>query len=695
MSLNLEDFMRQPVTVLKGVGPALHKKLSLLNVNNLQDLLFLVPKRYVDKTRVVPLSLGYCDQHVQIEGSIIASKVIKLKNTKQQMIITIIANDLELNIVFFYFNSGFKNKFAIGSKIRCFGELKYKKNIFQMIHPEINFLHNEEILPVNDTYTPIYPTVNGLSQSTIYNLMQQLFNNINFFSDKLELFNSDILNAFNLPNFFAACKLIHFPENHYSLQELNAINLGISRLALEELVAHRVKLEDLRQVSNICTDIPNIEFNQILHNAFIDSLPYKLTDAQIKVINECISDFYAKKPMRRLIQGDVGSGKTIVSFCIALHAMSSNYQVALMVPTEVLARQHFVTIKTWCENLNITASLLYGKMPAVDKKIQRNMILEGKVNIIIGTHVLFQDDVIFNNLGLIIIDEQHRFGVEQRLLLQNKSKSVHQLMMTATPIPRSLAMILCSDMDYSIIDQLPQNRIPVATFMVSQKRKAQMLDKIKQITQSSQQVYWICSLITESEQINAEPAEKAYSWLIDALPELRIGMVHGQLNTHEKELVMTMFKEQELNVLVATTVIEVGVDVPNANLIIIENPERLGLSQIHQLRGRVGRGVKPGYCILLYGNEIGATSLKKLDLLRTTNDGFKIAEADLNFRGGGDILGTKQTGLPSYRIADVVRDKDLLIQVKKIADLILSTHRELIRPLSDRWIEKKIECMDV
>ncbi|MCF7981793.1 MAG: ATP-dependent DNA helicase RecG, partial [Pseudomonadales bacterium] len=466
------------------------------------------------------------------------------------------------------------------------------------------------------------------------------------------------------------------------------------KLALEELVAHQLSL--LRSRRKIRTQIaPSFPLNNKFSNRFLDALPFQLTASQQRVIKDIASDLATSKPMLRLLQGDVGSGKTLVAAMAALQAVAGGHQVALMAPTEILAEQHFKNFQRWMMPLSLTIAWLSGKQPLKQRREQQALILDGTADIIIGTHALFQKEVTFDHLGLVIIDEQHRFGVHQRLALREKGiacQSVpHQLIMTATPIPRTLAMCAYADLDCSIIDELPPGRLPIETLLISDSRRAEVINRVRNICSQGRQVYWVCTLIEESEALQCQAAQATAELLSVSLPELRIGLIHGRLKPDEKTTVMDLFSAGEIQVLVATTVIEVGVDVPNASLMIIENPERLGLAQLHQLRGRVGRGSKQSYCILMYSSPLGEDSKKRLATMRQTQDGFVIAEKDLELRGPGEVLGTRQTGIMQFKIADLQRDQDLIPLAQECAQNLIREKSQSINPLIRRWLATEKE----
>ena len=565
-----------------------------------------------------------------------------------------------------------------------------------MIHPEIKFLKSCDTPTLADGLQAVYPTTQGLQQRKLLTLIKQALTFLDTQSVR-ELLPNELLNNLNFPPLADALKLLHNPPLNISLKDIHSGEHPlIQRLAFEELMAQHLALKKLKEKHQQHLSFPIIHHSNA-YTDFNNRLPFTLTDAQQRVIKEIEKDCEHSHPMMRLVQGDVGCGKTLVAAFSILQTAKNNFQSVLMAPTELLAEQHFKSFEEWFLQLNISVVLLTSKMSAPNKRMALERIANGEAQIIIGTHAVFQQKVNFYQLALVVIDEQHRFGVEQRKTLLEKGHQTlknkqtihpHQLIMTATPIPRTLAQTAYADLDLSIIDELPPGRKAIKTSVISDIKRVQMIERMKKAcVQDQRQVYWVCTLIEESEELDCHAAEITHQELTEHLPELKIGLVHGRLKQAEKSQIMTDFKTGLLDILVATTVIEVGVDVPNATLMIIENPERLGLSQLHQLRGRVGRGEKQSYCMLMYHAPLSQNAKQRLNVMRDTNDGFKIAEKDLEIRGAGEVLGTRQTGEVLFRFADLLRDRHLLPQMQKNAEIINQHHPELIKNLCERWIK--------
>ena len=695
-----------PLTQLRGVGPALQKKLQQLSINNVQDLLFHLPLRYEDRTRINTIASARVGETVQLQGEVINSSI--QFGRRRSLHCTLVDDSGFISLRFFHFSAAQKNSLAPGTKIRCYGEVRRGRNGMEIYHPEYRVSTDLEDEPLSDSLTAIYPLTEGLQQARLRNIIQQALTYLggstpeNDSDKKLSLpdyLPESLSTSLGLYELNDAIRLIHKPPIDAPLDWLSAgVNPGQSRLAFEELLAHRLCMRRFKNDSE--TQIaPQFEKKNSLSASFLASLPSKLTGAQQRVSNEIIDDLSRVCPMLRLLQGDVGSGKTVVAALAALQAVSAGYQVALMAPTELLAEQHLANFTQWFEPLGIQVGWLSGKIKGKARAQILASLQEGECQLLIGTHALFQDEVIYHKLGLIIIDEQHRFGVHQRLSLREKAGThklnPHQLVMTATPIPRTLAMSAYADLDNSIIDELPPGRTPVNTAIISSERRDQVVERIAQACAQNSQVYWVCTLIEESEVLQCQAAEVTEEQLRKLLPNIRIGLIHGRMKPKEKVGVMQSFKNGELQLLVATTVIEVGVDVPNASLMVIENPERLGLAQLHQLRGRVGRGSKQSHCILLYQSPLSKAGQQRLSVMRESNDGFYIAEKDLELRGPGQVLGTQQTGLMSFKVADITRDANLLDQVRDASELILSQHPDIIDPLIWRWLGDNTDYVNV
>ncbi len=683
------------VSKLTGVGPAISEKLARLGIFNLQDLLFHLPHRYEDRTRCIPIGQLRPGQKVLTSGVIEHSEVVYTK--RRSLICRLSDGTGFLDIRLFYFSRAQQEKLKPGQALVCFGDVVKGRSYVSMIHPELEFVKDHQTVEKNKTLTPIYPVTEGLKQFSLRQLTDQAL----AFLEKTPLadyLDEDLLkdqtNQYVSTSLQEALTFIHRPPVGVDLAMMETgEHPSKQRLAFEELLAHQLSLLRIRSQ---CVKEPALkikaqgQFNTDLKQ----SLPFELTNAQNKVIAEILQDISKPSPMLRLVQGDVGSGKTLVAACAALQVIEAGYQVALMVPTEILAEQHWNQFSQWFETLGLTCAYLVSKLKASERRQSLADIQSGRANIIIGTHALFQEQVIFKQLAMIIVDEQHRFGVHQRLALKDKSQHLgivpHQLVMTATPIPRTLAMTAYADLDVSVIDELPPGRKPVTTIVISNERRSQIIQRIQHVFHQEQcQVYWVCTLIEESEELQCQAAENTLDLLAEQLPGLQVGLVHGRMKAVDKHAVMEQFKSGAIHCLVATTVIEVGVDVPNASLMVIENPERLGLAQLHQLRGRVGRGTAESHCVLMYHPPLSMNGKRRLDIMRQTNDGFKIAEKDLEIRGPGDILGTRQTGLVDFKIADIMRDRALIAEVSEIAKTLSEKEPKLADKIIRRWLGER------
>lgn len=687
MSTGLAKLAQIAITSLKGVGPSMAEKLEKVGLHSLQDLLFHLPNRYEDRTRVTAIRDCFPGVFTNIIGEITGSQIINGKG--RMLLVTVQDASGTVNLRFFRFSAAQKNSLALGLNIRCYGEIKRGARGFEIIHPEYKSLDEDQALTeVEETLTPVYPTTEGLRQITLRNLTEQAL--IRLERGQVEELLPE---EFNLQNYSLsqALALIHRPPPETSVIQLEeGKHPAQLRLIKEELLAHNLSMLKLRQSSDAHRSISLID-DKVLSDKFLASLPFSPTNAQVRVVQEIRQDLMKTQPMMRLVQGDVGSGKTLVAALAALTAISKGFQVALMAPTEILAEQHALNFKNWFEPLDISVGWLAGKTKAKARRSALEHIENGSMQMIVGTHALFQDKVIFHNLTLIIIDEQHRFGVHQRLSLREKGafegNYPHQLIMTATPIPRTLAMTAYADLDTSIIDELPPGRTPINTIALPDTRREDVVERIRKgCVEDNRQAYWVCTLIEESEVLQCQAAEDTAVYLQEQLTELKIGLIHGRMKAAEKQSVMETFKKGELDLLVATTVIEVGVDVPNSSLMVIENPERLGLAQLHQLRGRVGRGTVASHCVLMYKSPLSKTATKRLAVLRESNDGFVIAQKDLEIRGPGEFLGTKQTGLADLKIADLLRDAHLIPEVQQHAYLIWKKHPQNAQAIIQRWM---------
>lgn len=678
---------------LKGIGPKLSERLEKIGIKTWQEVLFHLPLRYEDRTKITPLNQIKAGYYAQVEGEITHSELLRKK--RASLLCQIDGAGRSLFLRFFHFHASQREQLKPGAKVRCYGEVRFGAYGLEMVHPEYQMLRSEQEVPLATTLTPVYPTTEGISQATWLRLTEQILEQTTEILIE-ELLPKENLGRISSWSLLESLRYIHRPPVSANQAELlEGRHPAQQRLAFEELLAHHISLQRLRQQYQYhqAPAMP-IDNSADFLQAFLKQLPFQLTHAQQRVLNDIQKDLAQNKPMLRLVQGDVGSGKTVVAAIAALQAIYHDYQVAVMAPTEILAEQHYKKFKEWFSPNNTEVAFLTSSLKKKEKDQALECIASGSAKIAVGTHALFQEMVQFNHLGLVIIDEQHRFGVHQRMSLRDKGvKGIlhpHQLIMTATPIPRTLAMCAYADLDQSIIDELPPGRQPVKTVVISNQRRQEVIERIKVFCAKGQQVYWVCTLIEESEVLQCQAAEKTYQELQQMLAGWKIGLVHGRLKSHEKDTIMQAFKQREISVLVATTVIEVGVDVPNATLMVIENPERLGLAQLHQLRGRVGRGSQESHCVLLYQNPLSHHARERLEVMRQTNDGFKIAEKDLTLRGPGEVLGTRQTGDMSFKIADLLRDENLIPDVQAFAKIIIASHPQIIDPLIHRWLHNSI-----
>ncbi|PCI61995.1 MAG: ATP-dependent DNA helicase RecG [Gammaproteobacteria bacterium] len=691
----LDNLAKTPLSALKGVGPSIVTKLEKIGLLSLADLLFHLPLRYEDRTRVTRIRDLMAGISTNIIGEVVNSQIVNGK--RRMLVVTLNDGSGTINLRFFHFSASQKNSLALGTEIRCYGEINHGARGFEIVHPEYKRLDQDQaITPVEETLTPVYPTTDGLRQITLRNLSEQALKRLNNIEVEELLPPEFCPHGLTLTQ---ALKIVHRPPPDVSI---NLLELGRHpaqlRLIKEELLAHNLSMLKLRQSSDV-HPARSLVIDKKLDEKFLAGLPFSPTNAQQRVVNDIRLDLAKSQPMMRLVQGDVGSGKTLVAALTALTAISQGFQVALMAPTEILAEQHALNFAHWFEPLGIKTGWLAGKTKAKARREALATIASGEMQMVLGTHALFQEQVKFHNLQLIIIDEQHRFGVHQRLSLREKGSLdgyyPHQLIMTATPIPRTLAMTAYADLDTSIIDELPPGRTPITTVAISDNRRDDVIERIRQACSSpvkdgkKRQAYWVCTLIEESEVLECQAAEDTATYLQAQLTELVIGLVHGRMKAAEKQAVMDRFKQGEVDLLVATTVIEVGVDVPNASLMIIENPERLGLAQLHQLRGRVGRGAVASHCVLMYKSPLSKTATKRINVLRESNDGFYIAQKDLEIRGPGEVLGTKQTGLANLKIADLARDAELIPEVQEHAYLLIKQYPQHSQAIIDRWLINK------
>lgn len=676
----MPDIAEESITHLHGVGPRMEEKLSGAGIERVEDLLFHLPLRYQDRTRITPIGALQPGADVVVEGEIRVSDIAF--GRRRSLLCRIQDASGTLSLRFFHFTAAQKRNLKAGRRIRCFGEVRRGASGFELYHPEYQLLAEESHTPVEESLTPIYPTTAGISQSSWRKLCQQAVNTLDR-RPPADLLPAE--QAFDM-SLNDALAYLHAPPPD-APQDLirDGRHPAQLRLALEELVAHHLSLDRLRRQQQ-AQGAASLQGGEGALKKFIAALPFPLTAAQQRVIAEVTADLVQPVPMLRLIQGDVGSGKTVVAACAVQLALACNFQVAFMAPTEILAEQHRQNFEAWFGPLGLSPVLLTGRSKGKARASVLDAIRGGEARLVIGTHALFQDEVNFRRLGLVVVDEQHRFGVHQRLRLTDKGTQPHQLVMTATPIPRTLSMVAYADLDCSVIDELPPGRQPVQTALISDARRDAVLERVRAACTSGRQAYWVCTLIEESDKLEAQAAEATAAELSERLAPLRVGLIHGRLKPFDKEAIMSRFKAGEIDLLVATTVIEVGVDVPNASLMIIENPERLGLAQLHQLRGRVGRGSENSHCVLLFKPPLGQQSQARLTTMRESNDGFYIAEQDLALRGPGEVLGTRQTGIMDFRVADLRCHEDLLERVKELAQSTINTSPELVDPLIRRWL---------
>mgnify|MGYP006417743365 CR=1 FL=1 len=688
----MKDLAERPVTELKGVGPSLEALLAKLKITNLQDLLFHLPIRYEDRTRITPIGALQPYTSAVVEAEVLGAAVVM--GRRRSLVVKLGDSTGITTIRYFHFNQSQKNAFRTGRRIRCFGEPRPGASGVELYHPEYSFVDDGE-MELEQSLTPVYSTTEGLGQKRIRDLVAQVLSLMSPETLK-DLVPGQLRFGGAETGLFDSLIELHKPPADISSELLeDGMRPGQQLLAHEELLAHQISLAQIR-AQNQQESAFAANFDQSLNQKLLDFVGFAPTGAQLRVSKEIFADISKTQPMMRLLQGDVGSGKTLVAAMTALQLVGSGLQVALMVPTEILAEQHLKSFSRWFEPLGIKVVSLTGRTKGKAREALLGMIAEGKAQMVIGTQALFQDDVQFQKLGLVIIDEQHRFGVGQRFALNQKSQMnpqgtesrAHQLVMTATPIPRTLAMSHYSNLDISVIDEYPAGRQPVTTALIGRDRRDQVVESIRKACAEGRQVYWVCTLIEESENFDLQAAELAADELQLLLPELEVGLLHGRMKSAEKDQVMDKFRAGETQLLVSTTVIEVGVDVANASLMIIENPERLGLAQLHQLRGRVGRGLDQSHCILLYGTPLSNHARERLKAMRETGDGFELAEIDLRLRGPGELLGVRQTGEAGYRIADLMRDQDLLDDAKKKAPVLLENHPQSARLLVSRWVHR-------
>ncbi len=678
-----------PITSLVGVGAKVAEKLMKVGLHTVQDLLFHLPLRYEDRTRIYPMAKVHSGLWAAVQGKVMS--VDTIFGRKKMLSVKISDGNGTLTLRFFNFTAGMKNNFSEGKQVHAYGEIKRGNYGLEIVHPDYKFFAPATTPDIEQNLTPVYPTTEGLRQNTLRNLSEQAL----LLLDKSaveELLPNGLYN--NQLTLAQALHTIHRPPPNINIDDFDEGKTPAQqRFIIEELIAQNLSMLAIRNKGQQDTALPLPETGG-LKEKLLAQLPFSPTNAQNRVVEEIEADLIKPHPMMRLVQGDVGSGKTLVAALAAVRAISHGHQVALMAPTELLAEQHAINFTNWLEPLGIQVAWLAGKLKGKTRQTELNKIVSGEAKMVVGTHALFQDHVEFNQLALVIIDEQHRFGVHQRLKLREKGEAQgsfpHQLIMTATPIPRTLAMTAYADLETSIIDELPPGRTPIQTVAIPDTKRSMIIDRVQNAClNEGKQAYWVCTLIDESEVLEAQAAADTAEELQRQLPNLKIGLVHGRMKSAEKQAVMLQFKNNELHLLVATTVIEVGVDVPNSSLMIIENPERLGLAQLHQLRGRVGRGTIASHCVLLYHSPLSKTAQKRLSVLRESNDGFVIAQRDLEIRGPGELLGTKQTGIADLKIADLVRDQRLIPEIQRMARFIHDQYPSNAKSIIERWLGER------
>ncbi len=690
------DLSTEPLSRLAGVGPRVAAKLEARGLTTLQDLWLHLPLRYEDRTTLLPIRALKAGLPAQLEGRV---EAVERGFRYRPMLRVAVSDDSGASVVlrFFHFRAAQVAQFAVGTRLRCYGTPRPGQHGLEIVHPSYRVLGEGEDAGLGEALDPVYPAVEGIGPASLRKLIGQALDRLPD-AATLELLPAAMLSGLKLPALRDALLTMHRPPADADIAALSAgSHPAQRRLAMEELLAHHLSL--LRQrIALQQHRAPALRGRERLVKALLKSLPFQLTGAQQRVFDEIHADLARGHPMLRLVQGDVGSGKTVVAALAAMLAVEHGKQVALAAPTELLAEQHLANLRGWLEPLGVRVAWLAGKVTGKARSKVLEEVASGHAQVVVGTHALMQENVVFNDLALAIVDEQHRFGVHQRLALRDKGAAAgvvpHQLVMTATPIPRTLAMAAYSDLDVSAIDELPPGRTPVQTIAISAERRPELVERIRVACQQGRQVYWVCTLIEESEEggapangrMEASAAQTTFEALSAQLPELRIGLVHGRMKAAEKQAAMRAFKEAGTDLLVATTVIEVGVDVPNASLMIIENAERLGLAQLHQLRGRVGRGATASSCVLMYQAPLSNMARERLETMRHTNDGFLIAEKDLELRGPGELLGTRQTGVAEFRVADLMRDAPLLPTVHALAEQLLGEAPQLADRLVSRWI---------
>jgi len=686
---------KHPIQNIRGVGPKIAESLSNLGIYQVEDAVFHLPYRYEDRTNLTPIGDAPFETPLLIEGEIVKSTVVF--RGRRMLITEIYDGTGRLTMRMFHFAFAQHKNLKEGCKIRCFGTIRHGPKGKEMIHPQYQVFSEGDEIEIEDHLTPIYPSTSNLQQGRIRKMIQESI----LYCQKNSLLkeNWETEDEGSFKDLLSALTFIHNPPAETSLELLSLGQHPAQRkLIKEELVAHILCSGMLKRETELRKS-PLMQLSSTHEDIFIDSLGFVLTNAQTRVWNEIKQDFNKETPMRRLLQGDVGSGKTVIAALATLQASHNDLQTAFMCPTEILAEQHYENLTKWFVVLGIKVDLLLGSTKAKDRKRILSDLQTGKTQVLLGTHALFQKDVVFKSVGLTIIDEQHRFGVHQRFTLLekggDKEKSPHQLIMTATPIPRTLSMTVYGALDTSIIDELPPGRRPVETTSRPNSMRNKVIKRIEEVCLEGQRVYWVCTLIEDSDELEAQAAEELFKEISNEIPKVKTGLVHGRLKKEEKDRVINRFRQGDIQLLVCTTVIEVGVDVPEATLMIIENPERLGLAQLHQLRGRVGRKADTdSHCLLLFREPLADLAKERISTMESTNDGFVIAEKDLELRGGGDIHGLRQSGLMNLKIANPIRDSDLLESAQQEALLIAKTNELQARSLIHRWIGARLDYSD-
>ena len=670
---------------LSGIGPKVTEKLAKLHIHDVLDLAFHLPLRYEDRTRIAPIASLRPGERALIEGQRLGIR--EVYGQRRSLLITLGDATGSITLRLFHYSRAMRTRLENAQVLRCFGETRPGPRALEMVHPEIQT--DQGIEPLAETLDPVYPSTDGLQQRSLRKFVAQALSQVQSKQLLDELLPESLSEHYQLPPLMDSLWRVHHPNPAEAARFEDSPHRA--RLVLEELIGHRLALLE-RKALRKQSPAGACPVNVPLLTQFCAGLPYKPTQAQSRVLSEIQVDLAKDEPMHRLVQGDVGAGKTLVAAMAALPVLAAGHQVAIMAPTEILAEQHFKAFSAWLKPMGFEVDWFSGSQKARDKKTALERLTSGVCQVAVGTHALFQEAVNFHDLGLVIVDEQHRFGVHQRLALTDKNAEFrpHQLIMTATPIPRTLAMSLYADLDLSVIDELPPGRTPIDTRVLSSQKRDQVASRIQNLVAEGGQAYWICTLVEDSEHLAAQAAETSHAWLAQHLPNLNIGLVHGRMSGDEKNAAMDDFKALKTQVLVATTVIEVGVDVPNANLMVIENAERLGLAQLHQLRGRVGRGQRASFCLLMYDPPLSENGQARLETLRQSNDGFVIAEKDLELRGPGDVLGTRQTGDLSFRVANLARDRELLPKTQAIAEQLHQSYPDKARALIKRWVGSRV-----